>query len=542
MKHMRDTEHESALAAVQRLVAEGRSTGEIREALEGDAPELVTPAAAPYGDTPEARRAEAQARAMSAAMGVPGGGQKSKPAIRKEPVPAPVHFEALAARRKSGLVLSDNLHAGWMSIWLLCLVPVAIMMVDKPYAARFGTPSLAFLSLGDMAGVVALVMYVVSLVLAARFKWIEDLFGGLNRVFLAHQILGSLSLVLILLHPLLVAASFYPYGLKAVAGIFIPQWAYLGTAFGILATIVVIGLMIMALFMKLAYGTFLATHKWLGLAYLLIGLHVVLSPNHITSDPVMLWYLYGLLAAGTVAFIWRTLLPNVFVRRYLYTIAKAEQKGVGIVEVTLKPVAKGIRFKAGQFVYMSVNSDAVSKEWHPFSITSADTSSDLTLDIRSLGTYTQSLTQLMPQMVGMTARVEGAYGRFSFRNLSNVNQIWVAGGIGIAPFLSMAQDLGKGPYNIDLYYSVNTESELIDLDILANSESSDKGQVFRVFPYVQQKYNQYLSAKIIAKNTGDLATRDYLLCGSAQMIESVRGELVALGVSRKQIHSEEFSY
>jgi predicted ferric reductase len=544
---MRDSDsgqgRESALAAVQRMVAEGRSTDEIRAALDGEAPDLVTPAEAPYGDTPEAMRAEAQARAMSAAMAIPTpGAARRKPVPKPAPIPEPVHYQAITARRKSGLVLSDNLHAGWLTIWLLCLVPITIMMLDRPYAARFGSLPLSFLTLGDMAGVVGLVMYVMSLLLSARFKWTEDLFGGLGRVFLAHQVLGSLSLVMILLHPLLVAGSLYPYGLRSVAGILIPQWAYIGTAFGILATIVMIGLMIMALFMKLAYGTFLATHRWLGLAYLLIGLHVVLVPNHITSDPLMQWYLYGLLGIGTVAFVWRTLLPNVFVRRYLYTIAKAEQKGVGIVEVTLKPVNKGIRFKAGQFVYMSVNSDTVSKEWHPFSITSADTETDLRLDIRSLGTYTQTLTQLLPQMVGMTARIEGAYGRFSFRNFANVNQVWIAGGIGISPFLSMAQALGTGPYNIDLYYSVNTESELIDLDDLANGESTDPNQVFRVFPYVQQKYNQFLSAKIVAKNTGDLATRDYLICGSPQMIESVRGELIGMGVKPNQIHSESFSY
>jgi predicted ferric reductase len=144
-------------------------------------------------------------------------------------------------------------------------------------------------------------------------------------------------------------------------------------------------------------------------------------------------------------------------------------------------------------------------------------------------------------MVGMTVRVEGAYGRFSYRNFANPNQIWIAGGIGVTPFLSMAQTLGPGSYNIDLYYSVKTASELIDLDVLAAHQSGQPGQVFRTFPFITDTYKIYLSAGILAKNSGDLTKREFLLCGPPVMMQSIKKQLIGLGVKNYQIHSEEFS-
>ena len=295
-------------------------------------------------------------------------------------------------------------------------------------------------------------------------------------------------------------------------------------------------------YVKLGYTSWLQTHKYLGLAYAFISLHVILTPNRITGDPVMRGYLYSLLAVGTASFIYRTLLPNIFVRRFAYTIMSAVPKGVGLIEVTLAPISRSVRIRAGQFIYVSFNSSGLSNEWHPFSVSSSEQSGHLTIDIKSLGKYTEKLTQVLPYLVGMTAQVEGAYGRFSYRNFENRNQVWIAGGIGITPFISMAQSLKPDqPYNIDLYYAVKSESELIDVDTLSAQQTNTPTHVFRVFPFAAEALNTHLSAAIIAQNSGDLKKRDFLMCGPPGMIKSIRKQLIDRGASPKQIHSEEFS-
>jgi predicted ferric reductase len=530
---------ETNLELTQRLVAEGKSNEAIHDILlqgvtepqpvenlnttseaGASVPSPTAPVPSPSTDA-----------AVSSAAGVPAD---VPPAVALPQFPPLLAVAAdTPMSRLTGL--------GWPLIIILCLIPTFILLLDIPITARFGTLPLALLTLGDMTGIIGLGMYVANLVLATRWQIIETMFGGLNRVFIAHAVLGSLALMMLLVHPIFSAFSYYPYGLKTVAHFFVPQVAYIGSAFGILALIIIIVLVFISLFLKLGYNIWLKTHKYLGIAYLLIGLHVVLTPNKITADPIILAYLWLLLIIGGISYLYRTLLPNIFVRRYLYTIKDAQPKGIGTVEVTLAPVDKAISFKAGQFVFIAFDNDALSTEWHPFSVTSAETSADLKIDLKSLGGYTETMTRLLPRMVGMTVHVEGAYGRFSYQNVNNVNQIWVAGGIGITPFLSMAQALGTGPYNIDLYYSVKTQSELIDLEVLAARQSSKPGQIFRVFPFITDTYNTFLSAKIIAHNSGNLEDRDVLLCGPPMMMHAIGDQLITLGVSKHHIHSEEFS-
>jgi ferredoxin-NADP reductase len=50
-----------------------------------------------------------------------------------------------------------------------------------------------------------------------------------------------------------------------------------------------------------------------------------------------------------------------------------------------------------------------------------------------------------------------------------------------------------------------------------------------------------LNAEVLAKNSGDLTQRDFLLCGPPNMMQAIRKQLMGLGVRERQIHSEEFS-
>ncbi len=441
-----------------------------------------------------------------------------------------------------GTLLSSmkSMKGYWIAL-LLCLVPSLIIAFDAPFASRFGTPIRALLTFGDIAGTAGLVLYAIDLVLAMRMSWLEDWFGGLNRVYIAHAIFGGLSLVLIMIHPILIALRYMPLGLHTVGGILAPSRQYVASDYGIFALAIMLVLLIIALYTHLPYRIWLWTHKLLGLAYVLIALHVLYEPNAITGNFIIHWYLVLVVLAGAVAYTYRTLLPNILVKHYTYIIKSVQQKATGVEEITMTPTTQAMPFKAGQFIFMAFEADGLSPEWHPFTIVSPPGNGEMSVAVKSLGAYTETITRLVPNMAGMSVRIEGAYGRFSFRNFRNANQVWIAGGIGITPFLSMAQALGNGPYNIDLYYSVRSEAELMDIDVLARQQSNKPGQVFRVIPFVTEKYNRHLSADLIAATSGDLAGRDFLLCGPTPMMNAMKQQLLQAGVKKYRIHSEEFS-
>ena len=90
---------------------------------------------------------------------------------------------------------------------------------------------------------------------------------------------------------------------------------------------------------------------------------------------------------------------------------------------------------------------------HPFTISSASRDDgQLVFSIKGLGDYTRALP--MSVHVGQAVTVEGPYGRFDFRGEGH-RQIWVAGGVGITPFVARLQALAEAPTAepVDLIYS-----------------------------------------------------------------------------------------
>ena len=95
--------------------------------------------------------------------------------------------------------------------------------------------------------------------------------------------------------------------------------------------------------------------------------------------------------------------------------------------------------------------------------------------IKSLGDYTSQLHQNLE--AGATALLEGPYGRFDYRGGGH-NQVWVGGGVGIAPFISWANDMKRTPQtdiNAELYYCVNTGKESTHLQLFRDLEKQIEG-------------------------------------------------------------------
>ena len=423
---------------------------------------------------------------------------------------------------------------------VLALLPVVRWMMLMPLDQRFGAPVVALLSIGQITGMVGLTLYSFDLLLSTRLQIFEDLFGGLNRVYIAHHIIGGIALVALMVHPVMLALRLAASSLRDAALLLVPQVADLPMAYGIFSLVGLIALMIVTFFVSLPYRVWLLTHKLLGVVFFLGGLHVLLVPSALYNDALLKWLLLGYVGIGLAAFVYRTVLPRIFIRRYNYVVRAATMVGDGVMQIDMLPVRAGINFKAGQFVFLSFRQPGVSQEWHPFSVSSAPHDPNLSITMKALGSYTKLLTQMQAGLAGANVVVEGAYGRFNFRNFKNPRQVWVAGGIGITPFLAMARDLGTLPCAIDLYYSVRNETELVDFNVLQQVGNPVTGQNFRVIPFVSSKQG-YLTAKFINETSGGLLDKDILLCGPPSMMKSLKTQMGTLGVKKSQIHSEEFS-
>jgi predicted ferric reductase len=423
---------------------------------------------------------------------------------------------------------------GWPIIVTIAALPVFLWTHSLPLSDRFTTPAMIFISIGELLGLVGMSLFAINMILSTRLPFFENLFGGVNQVYIVHHQLGGISIVLLLLHPLSLSIQYLATSIQSALLFFLPSenWA---VNFGITSLLILGALLILTFYVELPYQIWRFSHKFIGIAFFIGGIHSLLVTSDVSRDPLLRIYMLCLVALGLLGYFWRTVLGRWLVPKFHYTVGGILPVATDVVQMTLLPSnEKHLVYTPGQFVFISFSAKGVSDETHPFSISSSPNATGFTLVVKALGDFTKWISQIP---VGANARVEGPYGRFSYAYHTNPKQIWVAGGIGITPFLSMARSLEKGTRTIDLYYSVREESEAVYLSELTMLSTLITG--FRVFPWYTKTAGR-LTGEEIAKRSGDIHDYDVYVCGPPAMMKSVKSIMIRMGVPAYRIYSEEF--
>jgi predicted ferric reductase len=175
-------------------------------------------------------------------------------------------------------------------------------------------------------------------------------------------------------------------------------------------------------------------------------------------------------------------------------------------------------------------------EEHPYTLSSAPEESALRIVVKDAGDATAALQKVSLES---KALIEGPYG--GFLKPGEEGQLWIAGGIGLTPFLSRARSLvhARRSADIDLIYCAQDEARAYFRPEL--EELATKIPGFRV--HVHYFYREGpLSVDFISARCPDYAAREVYLCGPPLMIEIVRSDLVKHRVPRSRIHSEDFTW
>ncbi len=311
-----------------------------------------------------------------------------------------------------------------------------------------------------LSGILALWWMSAGMLLATRPVWLENVFGGLDKLYRLHKNFGIGAGVLILLHWQL---EWLPKTLAKAGLIARPArggprppedwWIGLAKEVGEWAGYILMALVVIALIRRIPYRYFRLVHKVFPLVFLAGAFHgLLLMPKDFWQTPLA-WLTLAVTAVGVVPALLSLSGRIGRSRRHAAQIERIETCPDRVLLVSLRPTAQWPGHTAGQFVFADFGHRGEGP--HPFTIASAWSPDDgtLTLAIKALGDYTATLAQRLT--VGQPVMLEGPYGRFDFAEDKAEHQVWIAGGIGVTPFLARLQALGEQPEHgrlVDFFY------------------------------------------------------------------------------------------
>ncbi|MGH2805926.1 MAG: ferredoxin reductase family protein, partial [Actinomycetota bacterium] len=364
---------------------------------------------------------------------------------------------------------------GPLTLIVLSSIPIVLWIVARPLDERFTDPATTLTSIAVCLALAGTCAFALNLVLGARLGVIDRFFGGLDKMFRVHQINGRVAFLLLLGHAVGIIVSRATLSVDSALDLFTASagWTIWLGIVALVAMTITIGL---TLYARLNHEVFVYVQRAFGFVFILAALHVFRTPGTKAYSPALTYYLAAISIAGLAAFAYRSLFDNVLVKRHDFRVTDVHPLDESVMEIVMTPEDRPLRFKPGQFLFVTFYSDAMHKhlhpfsvvlegssaivtlrpgesheQFHPFSISSTPGGRELKIVFKEVGDYTHAMRSLEP---GTWARVEGPYGTFSYLNLSNERQVWIAGGIGITPFLSMARSLDDPRFQIDFYYSM----------------------------------------------------------------------------------------
>ena len=426
----------------------------------------------------------------------------------------------------------------WYGLYLFIIVgPLFALLAGEPLPGRgfwweFSS-ALGFMSITTMG---------MEFALTARFKKATAPFG-IDIVYYFHKYVGLLVCGLIVVHPAIIFLKN-----PATVALLDPVTTPLRFKAGIISALAVVSLSIVTVVRRrfnVEYDTWRLWHRVLAVVAILAAIGHVAGVGYTTQEPWKrtFWAALGLGWALLVLYLW--IARPFLVRRRPYVVEEVKGERGDNWTIRIRPKGHGgIRFLPGQFAWLSIWHSPFAMKDHPFSIaSSAGRTPALEFTIKERGDFTRRIKTLNP---GETVYVDAPYGSFSCDRYPAEAFVFIAGGIGVAPIMSMLRTLADRADNrpLLLFYAnkrweraafreeLDALKERLDLQVVHIVENPPPGW---------QGESGLINAEMIARHVPEAGGRQYFICGPVPMMDVCEKALRRLGVPVAKFHSELFN-
>mgnify|MGYP000497909734 CR=1 FL=1 len=202
---------------------------------------------------------------------------------------------------------------------------------------------------------------------------------------------------------------------------------------------------------------------------------------------------------------------------------------------------KPVSFLPGQYVNISVPHTSESRS---YSFASAPDSTESTFLIRNLSGGVMSSYLSDGFTIDDELTLAGPMGTFYLRPIERP-QLWLAGGTGLAPFLSMLECIKPEQlgHPIKLFYAVNRTADLVELDRLEKLAAViGKVEIITIVADKDENHARqgYVTDHLSRNDLYD-GNVDVYLCGPPPMVDAVRKNFVDLDCTPANFYFEKFN-
>lgn len=212
---------------------------------------------------------------------------------------------------------------------------------------------------------------------------------------------------------------------------------------------------------------------------------------------------------------------------------------------------KGFDFRAGQYADLTLidppETDAAGTT-RSFTVASAPHEDEVMVATRVRDSaFKRVLEKLEP---GAEVFLEGPMGSFMLHQNASKPAVFLSGGIGITPFLSMARQAAheRLPHRIYLFYSNHRPEDSAFLDSLAAMEKANPR--FRLIATMTDMDRSamtwsgetgFIDAPMVRRYIENLDGPIFYIAGPPEMVDAMHRMLLEAGVDPDDVRSEEFA-
>ncbi len=403
--------------------------------------------------------------------------------------------------------------------------------------------------LARAAGIAALAMFLMQFWTSGRFEAISGRIG-LDRTMGFHRLAAVAALIMTAAHVVLFLFRGHHFDLDHVTGRFVSYFTDPALVTGVVSAGLALLVVIHARYFRgrgLPYPAWRLSHGVAAVAVAALALHHGLANARFMADPLGggAIALVAALALGSLAFVY--VIRPVQAFRHGFVVDGARRLTPTVSELVLTaPAGQTFDFEAGQFAWLTVGRRHTVTD-NPFSIASAPTDLPrLRFLVRDAGDMSGGVSKLS---AGTPVGVDGPHGSFTLREAGPGPILLIAGGIGVAPILSIIRELSQQADTrpVRLIAGARTPAGHVvrdeiaaaaaDLDFAALYLADEEGDG----PSCERGTCDAGHVARLMENH-DIAATTAFVCGPPAMMEHAVRALLGAGVALDRIVMERFDF